>query len=124
MIEFREIPSTNIVELTIDGGISAAEFGDIIGKLEAAIEKHGNVRLLKHIRSVGAVPVSKLWDDIKFAFENLRHFSHAAVVADQKWIEVFTKMAKPFISAEVRYFNEAEIDQARQWLRQGAAASH
>jgi hypothetical protein len=88
------MPNTNIVEMTVDGGISAVEFDDIIGKLEAAIEKHGNVRLLKHIRSLGAVPVSKFWDDIRFACENLKRFSRAAVVADQKWIEVFTKMAK------------------------------
>jgi hypothetical protein len=116
------MPNNNIVEMTVDGGISAVEFDDIVGKIEAAIEKHGNVRLLKHIRSLGAVPVSKFWDDIKFGFENMKHFSHAAVVADQKWIEVFTKMAKPFISAEVRYFNEAEIDQARQWLRRDTTA--
>ncbi|MDH3444934.1 MAG: STAS/SEC14 domain-containing protein [Deltaproteobacteria bacterium] len=122
MIKFREIPNTNIVELTIDGGISAAEFDDIVAKLDAAIQTHGTLRLLKHIRSFGGVPVSKFWDDINFVFKNMKNFSHAAVVADQKWIEVFTKMAKPFISAEVRYFNEAEIDQAREWLRQEAAA--
>jgi hypothetical protein len=116
------MPNTNIVEMTVDGGISAVEFDDIVGKIEAAIEKHGNVRLLKHIRSLGAVPVSKFWDDIRFACENLKRFSRAAVVADQKWIEVVTKMAKPFISAEVRYFNESEIEQARDWLRRDTTA--
>lgn len=39
----------------------------------------------------------------------------------KKWIEVFTKMASPFVSAEVRYFNEAEIDRAREWLREDPA---
>jgi SpoIIAA-like len=121
MIEFREIPNTNIVEFTIDGKISKEEFDDIIARFEAAIQKHGTVRVLEEIRSFGGMPVLKFWDDIKFAFENMKHFSHAAVVADQKWIEVFTKMAKPFFSAEVRYFNESEIDQAREWLRKGAA---
>jgi hypothetical protein len=31
-------------------------------------------------------------------------------------------MAKPFISAEVRYFNESEIEQARDWLRRDTTA--
>jgi SpoIIAA-like len=51
----------------------------------------------------------------------MKNFSHAAVVADPKWIEVFTKMAKPFISAEVRYFNEAEMERARKWLGENSS---
>jgi hypothetical protein len=116
MIEFREIANSNIVEFTIDGKITKEEFDDIIARFEAAIQKHGTVRVLEHVRSFGGMPVSKFWDDIKFGFRNMKNFSHAAVVADQKWIEVFTKMAKPFISAEVRYFNEAEMERARKWL--------
>lgn len=122
MIEFREVPNTNIIELTIDGSISAAEFDDIIGKFEASIQKHGTVRVLEEVRSFGGVPVSKFWEDIVFAFANLKHFSRAAVVAHQKWIEVFTKLASPFLSAEVRYFNETEVDRAREWLREDPAA--
>jgi hypothetical protein len=118
MIEFCEIPNSHIVEFTIDGKISKGEFDDLIARLKTAIEKHGTVRVLEHIRSFGGMPISKFWEDIKFGFRNMKNFSHAAVVADQKWIEIFTKMAKPFISGEVRYFNEAEMEQARKWLHE------
>ena len=116
MIAFREIPNTNIVEFTIDGKISKEGFDDIIARFEGAIRKHGTVRVLEEIRAFGCMPVAKFWDDIKFGFKNMKNFSRAAVVADQKWIEVLTKMASPFVSADVRYFTESEIDQARQWL--------
>lgn len=74
MIEFREVANTNIVEFTIDGSISAEEFDDIIARFEAAIEKHGTVRVLEEIPSFGGMPVSRFWEDIRFAFENIKHF--------------------------------------------------
>jgi stage II sporulation SpoAA-like protein len=123
MIEFREISNTNIVEFTIDSSISGAEFDELVAKIEAAIRQHGTLRILEHIRSFGGMPVAKVWDDIKFGFKNMKNFSHAAVVADQKWIELFTRAAKPFVSAEVRYFNETDIEQARECLRSRLAGT-
>jgi hypothetical protein len=118
MFEYREIPETNIVEFTIDGKITAQEFDEVIERLEAAIAQHGTIRVLEHIRSFGGMPAAKWWDDIKFGFRHARHVSRAAVVAEKKWIEVFTRLVSPFVSAEVRYFDAAEIDEARRWLRE------
>jgi len=123
MVEYREIPNTNIVELTINGVVSAPEFDDITGKLEDAIHRHGTLRILEHVRSFGGMPVAKFWDDIKFGFRNMKHFSVAAVVGDQKWVALFTKLIRPFVSGEVRHFDEADIEQARDWLRASPAAS-
>ena len=44
--------------------------------------------------------------------------SRAAVVAEKKWIEVFTRLVSPFVSAEVRYFDAGQIDEVRRWLRE------
>jgi hypothetical protein len=49
------------------------------------------------------------------ALQEHEALSRAAVVADQKWIELFTKMAKPFLSGEIRYFKAVDTDEARSW---------
>jgi hypothetical protein len=121
MLEYREIPDTNIVELSIDRTVSGAEFDETLANLEAAIRRHGTVRILEHVRSFRGMPIAKFLDDIKFGFRNMKHFSHAAVVADPNWVALLTNLSKPFVSGEVRYFKEADIDRARQWLRASSA---
>jgi hypothetical protein len=118
MLEYREIPDTNIVEFTIDGAISAAEFDDVIARFEASIARHGKIRVLEYVRSLGGVPPSKWWEDVKFGFKHMRDINRAAVVAQEKWIEVFANLVNPFLAAEVRYFKPAEIEKARAWLRE------
>jgi hypothetical protein len=117
MLEYREIPDTNIVELTIDGEVSESDFDDTVARLQAAIRRHGTVKILEHVRSFGGMPLKKFWHDIKFGFRNMKHFTHAAVVGDKKWVALFTKLTRPFVSGEVRHFGEADIEQAREWLR-------
>lgn len=118
MLEYREIPETNVVELVVDGAISAAEFDDVVARLGAAIERHGKICLLKEVRELGGVPASKWWQDLKFGYQHLRDIRRAAVVAHPKWIEAFANLVNPFLATEVRYFEPSEIDQARQWLRE------
>lgn len=116
MLKFHEIPNTNVIELTIDGGVSAEEFDAVIAKLTSAIERHGKINLLKHVVSFGMIPASRLWEDLKFGFRNLKNIDRVAGVADKKWMSVFTKAASPFVSAELKFFGEDEIDAARAWL--------
>jgi SpoIIAA-like len=118
MLEYREIPDTNIVEFVIDGTISAAEFDDVLARFEASIARHGKIRVLEHVRSLGGVPPSKWWEDVKFGFKHMRDINRAAVVAEEKWIEIFANLVNPFLAAEVRYFKSAQIDKARAWLRE------
>jgi hypothetical protein len=120
MLEYREIPDTNIVEFTIDGAISAAEFDDVIARFEASIARHGKIRVLEHVRSLGGVPPSKWWQDVKFGFQHMRDITRAAVVAEEKWIEIFANLVNPFLAAEVRYFKTAQLAQARAWLSEPA----
>jgi hypothetical protein len=116
MVEYHEIPGTNIVELTVDGKISAPEFDDLLSRMRGAIERHGKVRVLEHIRSFRGMPVSKWWDDVKFGFQHSKDVERAAVVADKAWIEMGTNFAKHFVRGEIRYYDASELNAARAWI--------
>ena len=123
MITYYEVSETNIIEVTVDGKITAQDFDELVEKFEAAMERHGKVRVLEHVKSFGGMPLSKWWEDFKFGIKHWRDVERAAVVADKKWIELWTKVVKPFVKCEVRYFASAEIEEARQWLAAGVPAS-
>lgn len=117
MIEYQEIPGTNILEFTLDGGFSKPDFDRVAGKIDEMIAQHGTIRILEVIRNIGSVEPSALWADLKFATHHLSKFSHVAVVADHKWIDWMTAAFSPFLPMKVRTFPLGEIDVARQWLR-------
>ncbi|MFZ0132706.1 MAG: STAS/SEC14 domain-containing protein [Desulfobacterales bacterium] len=116
MLEIRERPETNIVELTVDGRITRADFDEAVAVLDKKIKEHGNVRLLEEVRSIGAVEPSLIWEDLKWVFAHYKDITRTAVVADHQWIELYTKIVKPFVKIEIRYFESREIEDARRWL--------
>ncbi|WP_013627300.1 SpoIIAA family protein [Rubinisphaera brasiliensis] len=119
MITVKPVADTNILEMEIDGGITAEEFDSALEQANAAIEQHGSIRMLEVIRSIETPPIpwSKFWDNFKFEFEHLSDITHAAVVADQGWIHSLSKLINPMFKMEIKAFNLAEIDQAREWLK-------
>jgi hypothetical protein len=116
MIECREVPQTNILEIAVDGKVTREEFDAVVARMTDVIELHGEVRLLEVVRDIGGIEPSALWEDIKFGPKHMRDISHVAVVGDQKWLEWATALAKPFLSAEVRFFRLDQIDEARRWI--------
>ena len=122
MIEVTEIPDSNIVEVEIAGRMDAREFDTALAALEQAITRHGSIRVLEIVGPLDAPPIpwSRFWDDIKFGFEHLRDITHAAVVADQRWIHGYVRFLDPLLKAEIKAFDRAEEDAARAWLKSAA----
>ena len=121
MIRYEEHPEHGFVELTLDGKIDREGFEDLVSKLGPHMDAAGKVGILKHIVSFGGITPSVLWDDLKFAFEHFKHVGPVAVVSDKKWIEVWTKMAAPFWMKPVKFFEEDDLDDAREWLAEQMA---
>ena len=116
MLTAREIPDSNIFEITVDGGIARAEFDAAMSKLEGMIAQHGSIRLIEIIRDIGSIAPSALWEDLRLAPRNLKHLERVAVVADQAWIEWMTTLAKPFVHADMRAFRLDQLEDARKWI--------
>ncbi len=119
MIEITEVPGSNIIEMSVAGKISAEEFDAALRTFEAAIGKHGSIRVLEIIGKLDVPPIpwSKFWDDVKFSLDHLSQITHVAVVADQRWITAWVRMLNPLFKPEMKVFATQELEQARSWLR-------
>lgn len=121
MIEYREDAGTDLVEIVVDGRIGKAEFDDVADRLEAYIRRHGKVRVLEEVRSLGGIEPAALWADLRFALRHLNDFSRCAVVSDKRWIEPLTTGVGKLVACELRHFLPGQIAAARAWLREAAA---
>ena len=123
MLEYREDASDGLVEIVVDGRVSKAEFDEIATRLEAAIARHGKLRVLEEVRSFGGIDPSAFWADLKFGLRHLNHFSRCAVISDQRWIEVFARgvdkllqggdLADPYLEAYLPNQRHAARDRPR-----------
>jgi hypothetical protein len=117
MIDFTEDPRAALVEIRIEGRVTRDELEEVATRVEAAIVKHGKLRLLEEVRGFSGIEPTALWEDLKFSLRHLKDFSRCAVVTDQNWIEWFARGANPFVACDIRCFPLAEIEQARTWLK-------
>jgi hypothetical protein len=119
MIDYRE--QGGLIEITVDGRITRAEFDDVAGRLEAAIARHGKVRVLEVVKSIGGIDPGTFWADVRFALRHLSDFSRCAVVSDRRWIEALATGVDKLVACEIRHFPPDQTAAARAWLHEGVA---
>jgi hypothetical protein len=116
MIGYRNHPQTNIVEISIEGTIREADFDHITERLKADLNRHGKLRILEEVRRFEGIDPIALWKDVRFSLSHVNDFTHAAVVADAKWMRTFAEAINSVLSAKVKAFEPSQMDEARQWL--------
>ncbi|MEA5472368.1 STAS/SEC14 domain-containing protein [Spirulina sp. 06S082] len=116
MIEYKNNPENNIVELVIEGKITEEDFDRVVSQLKADIAKHGKLRVLEEVRHFEGINPIALWKDIRFGFAHLNDFTHAALVADAKWMRTLTEVFERVVSVKVKTFEPSQIEEARHWL--------
>jgi SpoIIAA-like len=116
MIEYKNNPDNNIVEIVIAGKITEADFDQVISQFKVDIAKHGKLRILEEIRHFEGIDPLALWKDVRFGFAHINDFTHAALVSETKWLRTLTEAFDNVLSAKVKAFEPSQIDEARNWL--------
>ncbi|MBE9048791.1 STAS/SEC14 domain-containing protein [Pleurocapsales cyanobacterium LEGE 10410] len=116
MIEYKSYPDNNLVEISVSGKITEADFDRVISQMKADIDKHGKLRLLEIFHSFEGIDPIALWKDAKFGLAHLNDFTHVAVVAEPTWMQTFASAVDNLLSAKVKPFESSQVEQARTWL--------
>ncbi len=59
-----------------------------------------------------------LWEDIKFDLKHFKDIDRLAMVGDRTWEKCMSTFCGPFTSADIRYFNQSESEETRQWINE------
>lgn len=111
-------PVDNVLWVKVNGKLTQEEYADLVPSWEAMIARHGKLRLLFQMEPgfTGWEPVAA-WDDFRFSISHRDEMERVAFVGDKKWEEWLAKIGKLLVSAEVRYFDETDVEEAVRWLR-------
>jgi SpoIIAA-like len=118
MIEYTRNPDNNIVKIIIEGKITEDDFERVVSQFKVDLEKHHKLRVLEEVRHFEGIDPFAFWKDIRFGFAHLNDFTHAAFVADAKWMRTMTEVFSRIfpVNVKIKVFEPSQIDEAQNWL--------
>jgi len=122
MLQFIDSPD-DVIALKINGKIASADLDACMDRLDRAFAASEKVHVFVETQAIDSIEISALPNYIARAmplFGKLNRFGRVAVVADQAWIRVGTRIESailPFIS--YRTFEPPERERALAWVLSG-----
>jgi hypothetical protein len=108
------------------GAVTAEDYKKVlVPAIEQKLAAHKRTRLLYVLgEEFASYTGGAAWEDAKVGMKHLTSFERIAVVTDVDWIENVVKALGFAFPAEVRVFDNDELDEARAWISEPASKGH
>lgn len=98
------------------GKLVTEDYGRFVPEFERLVREHGRLRVLFDMTGFHGWDAGALWQDTKFALHHFGDIERLAMVGETRWQRGMAGFCKPFTRAEIRYFDQPHIAEARAWL--------
>ena len=105
-----------ILEVVATGRLNDEDYRWFVPEFDRLARKHGSVRVLFELFQFRGWNARAAWDDFKFGVKHFGDIERLALVGEKKWHRWMAELCRPFTRAQVRYYDAAEIENARAWL--------
>ena len=115
-IQLKEEDDGKSLVIHVSGKLAKMDYPDFVSEFERLVRQHGRLRVLFDMTGLQGWDVGAALEDIKFEIKHFADIERMAMVGEKKWQHGMTVFFKPFTKATIRYFDRAEIAEARKWL--------
>ena len=119
MIQTIETGYQNVVGLVLVGKLHNEDYKQVFPKMETILTAEGKVRLLIMLADFHGWDLHAAWDNLTFNLKHHADFERIAMVGNHTWEKWMASFCKTFMKAEVRCFENSEIEDAWKWLQEG-----
>ncbi len=116
MIQFLETASPEAVAVSVQGKITMDEYRKATPIILGKIAAYGQIPLMLSLKDIDMAAGKEVWGGIKGDMKQLSNLKRIALVVDTVKFKLLAQMAKPFISAEIKVFDEGEEQKAIAWM--------
>lgn len=106
----------NIIGFEFSGRLDESDYPELIRVADDTIATYGKIRILVHFHQFSGWTPSGFWRDFRFSRNHKDTIERFAVVGEASWQKALIELAKPLTHAQVKYFPEAEKEEAWRWL--------
>lgn len=118
-VEFKEDNGGKVLVVRISGKLSKDDYKQLVPEVERLINKVGKLHMLVEMHDFHGWEAGALWEDIKFDVKHFKDIERLAFVGETEWEKGMSVFCKPFTTAKIKYFDLAELEQAREWVDVG-----
>jgi hypothetical protein len=118
-VEMHEEAGGKIMTLKLSGKLMKEDYERFGPEVDRLIAQHGKIRLVVQMHDFHGWSMGALWEDVKFDWKHFSHIERLALVGDRKWEAGMAVFCRPFTTAQIRYFDEAKLDEASRWIHEG-----
>ena len=115
-VTIEPISEGNAVRIAITDKLHKEDYQAFVPRLEKMIQEKGKVRVLFDMHNFHGWDTAALWEDIKFDAKHFRDFEKIAMVGEKTWEKWMSAFCNPFTTGKIKYFDQAEKDEAMTWI--------
>ena len=116
MIEHIEEEIEGLVAVKITEPICKKDYEALIPEMEEKIKQCGRINFFLEIRDGVNWNGKSFWSDINFNLKHAQDIRKVAFVGDKQLEEKIIDLLKPLENAEIRWYTNAEREEALRWL--------
>ena len=116
MFKVLDLTKDNLIAFKVKGKVEKKDYEKLTPMLEKTEREFDTCKMYIEIEEIGDIEPAALWEDFKLYFLHVRNFEKIAIVGQGDTIEKVTKLAKPFVSGEMKFFDIRESTKAREWI--------
>ncbi len=118
MIVELQTGSPRIVAFKLSGKLHDEDYRRFIPAVESVLRVESRIRMLAQFEDFHGWDLHAAWDDFKFGMAHASDIERLALVGDRSWERWMARFCRPFMRAEVRYFDAADLNAAWEWVRE------
>ncbi len=107
----------NLISTVAVNKLDQADYEQLVPILKNKLNGKGKIRWYFAMEDFKGWTPGAAWEDFKFDIQHAGDFEKIAMVGEKEWQEWLTALMKPFTSAELRFFETKDEEEARRWIR-------
>ena len=121
-IQLKQENGGTILNVHVSGKLAKADYELFVPEFERLLRQRGKPSVLFDMSGFHGWEAGALWEDMKFDVHHFADIEKLAMVGDKQWEQGMAIFCKPFTTASIRYFDQADIAEARRWLQESLTA--
>lgn len=106
-----------VVPLEVDGEIGSQDFANVVSAIEKRLEQHDRLRLYIELKSLGGMPASTVFNELRGAIKHWDRFDKLAVVTDTEGVRTATTVLDKLApKMECKTYRVDEREAAQKWV--------
>ncbi|MFP4557311.1 MAG: STAS/SEC14 domain-containing protein [Bacteroidales bacterium] len=116
MFKVLDITKNNLTAFKVQGKITKSDYDKLNALFEKNKREYVTQKLYIEIDTIESITAKALWEDFKTYFAHVKNFDKIAIIGESKLVKILTKLSKPFVSGDVKFFNTSEASKAKEWI--------